>query len=131
MIVLDSSVLISFLEAGHPHAEAALGIMDTEEELVLHPLAVAECAVGAIRNGMEGEFRATLSRVGIVTWHPDDEHSYRVARLRAAGKLKLPDCCMLDAASHLGADLATFDQALAEAADTHGVNPLTLSHSRE
>jgi len=40
----------------------------------------------------------------------------RLAELRAASGLKLPDCCVLDIAISNHASLATFDDALAVAA---------------
>jgi predicted nucleic acid-binding protein len=116
MIVIDASVLISFLETDHPRAIEALNILDTEEELVIHPLTLAECAVGPARNGLEGEFRSAITRLGLNVWTPDAEHPYRLAGLRSKTRLKMPDCCVLECARALGAELATFDAQLARIA---------------
>jgi predicted nucleic acid-binding protein len=116
MIVIDANVLIAFLEADHPHAIDALNILDTEEELAIHPLTLAECAAGPARNGLEGEFRSAITRLGLNIWTPDQEHPYRLASLRAKTKLKMPDCCVLECAIALGASLATFDTQLAKIA---------------
>ncbi|MDR0366403.1 MAG: PIN domain-containing protein [Bifidobacteriaceae bacterium] len=126
MIVVDANVLIAFLEHGHVHGEAALDILDTEDELMIHPLTLAECAVGAGKAGVEDELRAAISRIGIQVWEPDSEHPYRLGAARAASALKIPDCCVLDAADHLSATLATFDTALATASKSKGLTVLTL-----
>lgn len=44
MIVLDASVLISHL-IEDVHSTRALDIIDTEEELAIHPITLAECLV--------------------------------------------------------------------------------------
>jgi len=116
MIVLDACVLIAHLEAGHVHAAIAANILDTEEELAIHPLTLAELLVGAVRSGQENTVRQALGRIGIIVWHPDDEQPTRLARLRADTGLKLPDCCVLDTAQVQGAAVATFDDALGRAA---------------
>lgn len=116
MIVVDSCVLIAHLEAGDPHSREALEILDTEDALLVHPLTLSECFVGAIRAGQEGAFRSAITRIGIDVWQPDAEHPFRSARWRVENRLKLPDACILDAAQHNAATLATFDAALAAAA---------------
>ncbi|MDR0284880.1 MAG: PIN domain-containing protein [Propionibacteriaceae bacterium] len=121
MIVLDACVVIAFFRADDPHATAALEIVDTEEELYLHPLTLAECAVGPAKTGTLADFRRGVLRLGLNTWVPDDGHSYRLAILRATTPCKLPDCCVLDTARTLGARLATFDAALAKVARAVGV----------
>jgi len=121
MIVVDSCVLIAHLQAGDARAPEALEILDTEEELLIHPLTVAECFIGAIRTGQEAAFRGALVRIGIEVWQPDAEHPFRSARWRVENRLKLPDACILDAAEHTGSTLATFDEALGAAARTIGV----------
>ena len=121
MIVIDACVLIALLQFGHPHAERAAAIMDTEEDLLLHPLTLAEVLVGAVRAGREKQCRHSLSSIGIETWAPDVDHPYRLAHWRATTTLKMPDCCVLDTAHHLPASLATFDDRLAKVASANGV----------
>jgi len=126
MIILDACVLIAHLEAGHVHARQAFEILDTEDTLVIHPLTLAECLVGAVRTGQEGVFRSALERIGINIWTPDNDHPYRLARLRADYHLTMPDCCVLDAARHTSATLATFDAALSDAATRLNVQTVGL-----
>lgn len=51
---------------------------------------------------------------------PQDAPS-RLARLRAATTLKMPDCCVLLAADQLADAIATFDDRLADVARNHGL----------
>lgn len=120
MVVLDACVLISFLGAD-AHTAKAASLLDTEDELILHPLTLAECAVGAFRTAQAAEFRRAIQRIGIGQWTPDDEHWYRVAQLAASTHLKPPDCCVLDAARTLAASLATFDDQLTRVAKSLSV----------
>ena len=122
MIVLDANVLISYIEHGDVHAAQAFEILDTEEELALHPLTLAECAVSPARAGQLGKFRRMVDRLTVNIWKPDDDHVFRIAQLRATTPLKLPDCCVLDTARSLGATLATFDQTLAKQASALGID---------
>ncbi|WP_156401963.1 hypothetical protein [Agromyces sp. Soil535] len=51
----------------------------------------------------------------------------RLARLRVETALKLPDCCVLDAAMSNGAAMATFDERLASAGASLGVTLIELA----
>jgi len=126
VIVLDANVIIAFAEHGHVHAAQALDILDTEEELLIHPLTLAECVVGAARQGQEPALRDLMERVGVMVWSPDPEHPWRLGRLRASTSLRLPDCCVLDVADHEDATLATFDTRLAQVARDRDRPALTL-----
>ena len=121
MIVLDACVLIAHLQPGQPQAARAREILDCDDDLSLHPLTLAECAVGPTKTGQSATFRHAVRRLGLDVWQPDPEHPYRVAALRATTALKLPDCCVLDAARAQAASLATFDHALAKTAAALGV----------
>ena len=121
MIVLDASVIIAHFASGDPFAPQALEIMDTEEELCLHPMTLAECLVGAERLGQATVMRERLGAIGIGIWHPDDDDPYRIAELRAHTSLKLPDCCVISAAIAQTATLASFDEKLLLAAERLGV----------
>jgi len=116
VIVLDANVLIAHFEDDHTFAGRAEAILESDDDLLIHPLTLAECLVGAVRTGREDELRGGLDAIGVATWQPDAEHPYRLARLRVRTRLRLPDCCALEAAVSTGAALATFDEALAEAA---------------
>jgi predicted nucleic acid-binding protein len=51
----------------------------------------------------------------------DDESPEKLAAIRAATGLKMPDCCVVLAAEQDGTDLATFDDRLASVAKTRGI----------
>ena len=119
MIVLDASVVISH-RAGDVHSSQALDIIDTEEELALHPLTLAECLVGPARVGREAEALRIIETLGIAT-APVTDQPLALARLRAETSLRLPGCCVLAAALETGASLATFDVTLARGAAERGV----------
>lgn len=120
MIVLDASVLISHL-IEDVHSTRALDIIDTEEELAIHPITLAECLVGPVRVSREAEAIRTIEALGIERLRISTEQPLALAKLRASTSLKLPDCCVLAAAIETGATLATFDATLAKAASEHGV----------
>ncbi len=66
--------------------------------------------------------QADLLATGIQITPHDQDEPLRLAELRAKTGLKLPDCCVLDAAISNSASLATFDQTLAAAAVRHGIS---------
>lgn len=121
MIVLDASVLIAHLAGGDAHADRALDIIDTEEELALHPLTLAECLVGPARLHREAEALQAIERLGIGQLSVGVGQPVVLARLRAGTSLRLPDCCVLAAAIEAGARLATFDDRLVRVARDQGV----------
>lgn len=121
MIVLDANVLIAYWGNPDAHTGAALDILDTEEELTLHPVTLAESLVGPVRVGLEAEAMADFTRLGVERHVPLLDEPLQVARLRSATRLKLPDAYVLATALHLDATLATFDRRLADAARERGV----------
>ena len=124
MIVLDASVLIAHLNPADAHHVDATGILliAPPGSLLVHSMTLAEVLVGGARIGRGAQMQADLLATGIqITPHVQDE-PLRLAELRAKTGLKLPDCCVLDAAISNGASLATFDQALAAAAVRHGIS---------
>jgi predicted nucleic acid-binding protein len=121
VIVLDASVLIAHLAADQPQAELAANLLSTTESLVIHPLTLAECAVGPTKTGQLPVFQRIIRQLDLEIWQPDADHPYRLAALRAMSPLKLPECCVLDTARNLSATLATFDHLLAGTARSLGV----------
>lgn len=121
MIVLDANVLISYWGSPDAHTAAAYGILDTEEELVLHPVTLAESLVGPIKVGREADALAEFTRLGVERHDPPLDEPVRTARLRVVTRLKLPDCYVLATAIQHRSTLATFDQRLADAARERGV----------
>lgn len=121
MIVLDANVLISYWGALDTHTAAAFEILDTEEDLMLHPVTLAESLVGPIRVGREQSALEDYARLGVERHEPLIDEPEHVARLRAETKLTLPDCYVLATTIEHGASLATFDQRLADVARKRGI----------
>ena len=121
MIVLDANVLIAYWGTPDAHTGAALEMLDTEEELILHPVTLAEALVGPTRVGLEQDAMADFTRLGVERHVPALDEPFRVAGLRAATRLKLPDAYVLASAIERDATLATFDRRLADAARERAV----------
>ncbi|MHA7986552.1 type II toxin-antitoxin system VapC family toxin [Rathayibacter sp. CAU 1779] len=121
MIVLDASVVIAHFAITDSHAAEALEILDTEEELVIHPMNLAEALVRPAQTGSEVTASTHIKSIGIEPLASPMDEPLALARLRADTGLKLPDCCTLAAAIREGATLATFDVRLAAAGRAHGV----------
>jgi predicted nucleic acid-binding protein len=123
VIALDASVLVAHLYPYDAHHDAATSILlgAADEPLLVHAITMAEVLVGGARIGKGAEMQADLQAAGILIAGRDDDEPLRVAELRATTGLKLPDCCVLDAARTNDARLATFDLALATAARRLGV----------
>lgn len=123
MIVLDASVLVAHLYPLDAHHDAASTLLldAAEEPLLVHALTAAEVLVGGVKIGKGAQMQADLKAVGVVVAGTDDEQPLRLAQLRVGTALKLPDCCVLDAAQTNAAELATFDRRLAVAARRLGI----------
>lgn len=119
--MLDATVLIAHLAGDDVHAQRALAILDTEEDVAIHPLTLAECLVGPARVHREDEALETIDRLGIEQLPFGAQQPLALAKLRAGTPLRLPDCCVLAAAIDAGARLATFDDELARIAREQGV----------
>lgn len=125
MIALDGSVLVAHLSSNDAHHVVASRFLLTaaSEPLIAHSLTLAEVLVGGAKTGRATEMLADLRAVGVQEARGgDDEEPLRLAVLRARTGLRLPDCCVLDTARTNGAELATFDAALARAARQLGVH---------
>ena len=123
MIVLDASVLVAHLSPLDAHHTAATELLhNTAGELwLVHTMTLAEVLVGGAKVGKGTEMLADLRSSGIALAPRDDEEALRLADLRVTTGLKLPNCCVLDAAQTNAAQLATFDNALSTAASRLGV----------
>ncbi|HEY2764193.1 MAG TPA: PIN domain-containing protein [Pseudonocardiaceae bacterium] len=123
MITLDASVVIAHLYPHDPHHQAATEYLraTAADGFVIHSLNLAEVLIGGVRVGRGQEMLTDLEAIGIrVAQRPDGE-PLRLANLRAASGLKLPDCCALDTALTTASVLATFDEVLAKVARRHHV----------
>lgn len=123
MITLDASVLIAHLYPHDPHHQAATDYLRqaAEEGFLVHAVNLAEVLVGGVRAGRGQEMLADLEAMGIQLADRRDGEPLRLANVRASSGLKLPDCCALDTALSTASTLATFDDALAQAARRHHV----------
>lgn len=123
MIALDASILIAHLSSFDVHHAEATNILlkAVAEPMLVHGLTLAEVLVGGARVGKGAEMLADLIAVGIQVAGRDEDEPLRLAQLRVTTGLKLPDCCVLDAAITPGSELATFDRALSNAARQLGV----------
>ncbi len=125
MIVLDASVLIAHFDATDSHhyraGELLLLAADQDRTLGASLITLAEVLVGPARAGRIDEATAALGRLRVCTVTLPPDAAFRLATLRAATTLKMPDCCVLLAADQVADAIATFDDRLADAACNHGL----------
>lgn len=125
MIVLDASVLIAHFDATDCHhsraGELLLLAADEARHLGASPVTLAEVLVGPARAGRIDRAAAALGQLGVRPVDLPRDAAMRLATLRAATSLKLPDCCVLLAADQAAGALATFDDRLADVARSHGL----------
>jgi predicted nucleic acid-binding protein len=118
VIVLDASVVIAHLDGTDTHHAAATALLlrAAGEDLLMHPLTLAESLVGAAWAGRADDVLADLRRLGLRQARVDEGQAVRLPVLRATTRLRLPDRVVLDTARQEGASLATFDRTLADVA---------------
>ena len=126
MIVLDACVLIAHFESTDAHHDRATQLLAGvgDIELAASALTLAEVLVGFHRIGAAAQAQAAVARLGIRAVDLPGDAAPQLAALRASTGLKLPDCCVLQAAETHGALLATFDDRLAQVASARGVTVL-------
>lgn len=121
-MILDASVVIALRSPQDPHAESAASLVLAADELVIHPVTLAEVLVVPARAGLTVQVRDRLvDGLRMRVWNPDEDEPLRIAELRAATRVALPDCYVLGLAEAVKAPLATFDARLAAAARSRGV----------
>ena len=125
MIVLEASVLIAHFDATDCHHDRAGELLllaaDQAQPLGASPMTLAEVLVGPARAGRIDQAGAALSQLGMCQVDLPPDTAVRLATLRAATALKLPDCCVLLAADQAADAVATFDDRLADAARSRGL----------
>lgn len=126
MIVADASWVVALRDPGDDHHDRAVAIHRQigDEDVVLHPLTLAECLVAPARLDALDDAAAALRGAFEI---PDIDRGapLRWAALRAETGLRLPDAIVLDCAiTHDARALATFDVRVATAADVHGIEVL-------
>jgi predicted nucleic acid-binding protein len=125
-VVLDASVVIAFLERTDALHADAVSLLErlVDDEFVLHPLTYAEILVGAVRADSVDTIVSVLDALEVEVFPLDRDGAQALASARARSGLKMPDACVLSLATDLGSPLATFDDRLARAAKSAGVDVL-------
>lgn len=122
-MILDASVLVAHLDSSDVHHERAVSLLlgAAEESFRASPITLAEVLTGPARVGALNRAKAALAEIGVRSTGMDDDAPERLAAIRADTGLKMPDCCVVLAAEQAGRELATFDDRLAAAARTRGI----------
>jgi predicted nucleic acid-binding protein len=123
VIVLDATVLIAHLDAGDAHHDAAEArlLELAHEPFGASSITLAELLVGPARAGRLADAHAALLTLGVSELRLPVDAAERLAALRVATELKLPDCCVLLAAEEVGARVVSFDARLAREAAERGL----------
>lgn len=125
MITLDSGVLIAHFSARDAHHTSATVLLERAalagQVLYMNPINHAETLVHAAKIGAEQEHFETIESLGVTVLPPPADAGVRLAQMRAATGLKLPDCCVILTADQSGSRVATFDSRLARAARQLGI----------
>ncbi len=124
MIVLDASVLIAHFTATDIHHRQAQEILIATgtRSLFVSCITLAEILVTPVKAGKLAEIAADIEALGIKELPLPPESAKLLAQIRASTALKIPDCCVVLAAQHAGAEIATFDKKLAAAAEDSGIS---------
>lgn len=123
MIILDASVLIAHVDRHDAHHELATErlLEAASQQLGASSITLAEVLDAPIRAGRLAEARAALQALGITELSLPANAAERLAALRAATPLKLPDCCVLLAAEDAQGTVLTFDSQLGRQATRLGL----------
>ena len=115
-VLLDTSVLIAFLNSNDEHHEVAAAALDSESNTYeISVISFMEVLVRpAKKSGREAERVQTLVRKAVAAIHPVDEE---IAALAAVARVKsrAADALISATASAKGTGLWTLDQNLAKA----------------
>lgn len=124
MIVLDASVLIAHFDGADAHHSRARRLLSEGLSDVLRasPITLAEFLVTGTRAGVQGAMLDGLSSLGVSTEHLPVDAPARLADLRVRTGLKMPACCVVLAAQTSTGAVATFDDRLASAARSLGLD---------
>ena len=122
MIVVDASVLIAFLDERDGHHAAAVQLLSgNDESFSVHTLNLAEPLVYGVQTNRLDQMATAIAALGVHEYERLPAESRRLAQMRAATGLKLPECCALALAEATSSALATFDARLASIARQRAV----------
>lgn len=124
MIILDASVLIAYLDKTDIHHVQALNVLSTTEPYRIHTLTLAEVLVRPTKEGRAAEVIGKVEAIGIGELDRVPNEARELADMRVSTPLKMPDCCVLMAATAHAASLASFDERLREVARSRGLHVL-------
>jgi predicted nucleic acid-binding protein len=121
LTVLDASILLAYLDASDAHTNAAKAILENADGLAASVITVAESLVGAAAAGRLDEQLEAFADLEIRQVSIGSDAAPTLAHLRSTTGLKMPDCCVLHAASTINAEaIGTRDASLAKAARERG-----------
>jgi len=124
VIVLDACVLIAHLTNDDAHHDRATRLLASlaGQPKVVSVLTRAEVLVVPARAGRRRAAEDVLDRLRVDTYELPSDVAGQLAELRARTGLRMPDCCVLLTAELTSpAELATFDERLANAAAERGI----------
>lgn len=118
VIVLDASVLIAYLDRDDVQHARAEGLLaeEIDDDFAANALTLAEVLVAPAREGRLDAAREALDDLEVKELPLPADSAVKLAHLRAATNLKMPDCCVLLAAEEAQARVASFDARLNQAA---------------
>ena len=123
MTVADANILIALLNPDDAHHERALALTDTDDEINVHPLTMAEVLAGYPDAAQRATTFDALTEAGFTDPDiPYDEEVNLLATVRVDDRLKMPDACVLATAIWRHGPLLTFDDKVAAAARKHAVD---------
>ncbi len=128
MIVLDASVIIAYLDGENTHHARSEELLarEIDEDFGANSLTLAEVLVMPARENHMDTVRTILRNLEVQELAFPDDTAVKVAQLRADTGLKMPDCCVLLAAEHAGARVASFNHQLIKTAIARHLE--TVSH---
>lgn len=128
MIVLDANVIIAYLDGADPHHARAEELLarEVDDDFGANPLTLAEVLVLPARADHTDTVRTVLRDLEVQELAFPTDTAVKLAQLRANTGLKMPDCCVLLAAEHADARMASFDGELTKAAFDRNIE--TISH---
>ncbi len=121
-MIVDANIIIALLDdQDAQHSVAANLIANTDSDLLVHEITLAETLVHPYRAGAGALALHLIENLGIRTAESLPGFALYLAEVRAETGLKMPDCIGLALAMKLQHDLATFDNRLRNAATRLGL----------
>jgi len=123
VIVLDSGVLIAFLNPADAHHERVVSFLveHADEQFSVAAMTMAECLVHPIRADKLLVALESLMSLELDVEDMRERDAVPLARLRDDTRLKMPDAVVLHTAMAFAGSLATTDASLSIAAGRVGV----------